>query len=112
MGCVVKIRENYFVLLASRLFHKKLLLQFDMMSHHRRGPVPDLLVLQVSQFTEDLGSWVLHLQQLQDGRPIVGDGHILLYNDNAKTLKQTKCAATIQFHQAVNKRIGIPLIPH
>lgn len=46
-------------------------------THHRRGPISDLLVLQVSQFTQDLGSWVLHFQQLQDGRSIVGDGHVL-----------------------------------
>lgn len=46
-------------------------------THHRGGPISDLLVLQVSQFTQDLGSWVLHFQQLQDGGSIVGDGHVL-----------------------------------
>lgn len=46
-------------------------------THHRRGSISNLLVLQVSQFTQDLGSWVLHFQQLQDGCPVVGDGHVL-----------------------------------
>lgn len=47
------------------------------LTHHRRGPISDLLVLQVGQLTQDLGGWVLHFQQLQDGRAIVGDGHVL-----------------------------------
>ena len=46
-------------------------------THHRCGPISDLLVLQVGQFTEDLGSWMLHFQQLQDGRSVIGDGHVL-----------------------------------
>lgn len=46
-------------------------------TYHRSGAVSDLLVLQVSQFTQDLSSWVLHFQQLQDGCSIVGDGHVL-----------------------------------
>ena len=51
------------------------------LTHHRRGPISDLLILQVSQFTQDLGSRVLHLQQLQDGCSVVGDGHVLLNTD-------------------------------
>lgn len=47
------------------------------LTHHRSGAISDFLVLQVSKFTQDLGSWVLHFQQLQDGCSIVGDGHIL-----------------------------------
>ncbi|TNN64476.1 hypothetical protein EYF80_025327 [Liparis tanakae] len=39
-----------------------------------------LLSLQFSQFTQDLSSWVLHFQQLQDGCSIVGDGHILYFS--------------------------------
>lgn len=46
-------------------------------THHRRGPISNLLVLQISQFTQNFSSWVLHLQQLQNGCPIVGDGHVL-----------------------------------
>lgn len=53
----------------------------DHPTHHRRGSISDLFVLQVSQFTQDFSSWVLHFQQLQDGCSIVSDGHILCVNN-------------------------------
>lgn len=46
-------------------------------THHRCGSISNLFVLQVSQFTQDFSSRVLHFQQLQDGCSIVGDGHVL-----------------------------------
>lgn len=46
-------------------------------AYHGSGPISDLLVLEIGQLAEDLGSRVLHLQQLQDGGAIVGDGHVL-----------------------------------
>lgn len=47
-------------------------------THHRGGSIANLLILQLSKFTEYLGGRMLHLQQLQDGGSIVGDGHVLL----------------------------------
>lgn len=58
-------------------------------THHRCCPISDLLILQVSKFTQDLCSWVLHFQQLQDGCSIVGDGHVLSKQPQNKTDKQT-----------------------
>ena len=36
----------------------------------------DLLVLKSSQLDQNLGGGMLDLQELEDGGPVVGDGHI------------------------------------
>lgn len=55
-------------------------------THHGRGPISDLFVLQVSQFTQDFSSWVLHFQQLEDGCSIVSDGDVLRVNNRDYSL--------------------------
>jgi hypothetical protein len=44
--------------------------------HNGRRAVPNLLVLKVGELHEDLGSWVLDLQHLQNRSAIVGDADV------------------------------------
>lgn len=54
---------------------------FRALPHHRGGPVPNLLILQVSQLHQNLGRWVFDFQQLQDGGPVIGDSHVLMQEE-------------------------------
>jgi hypothetical protein len=44
----------------------------------RRGPVPNLLILQVRQLDKHSCRGVFHLEQFQDCRTVVGDRHVLV----------------------------------
>jgi hypothetical protein len=45
--------------------------------HDRRSPVSDFLVLLLGELDEDAPGGVVHLDEVQDGRSVVGDGHVL-----------------------------------
>ena len=46
-------------------------------NYHRCCAISHFLVLKLSQLNQDFGRWVLNLQQVQNGSPVIGDGHIL-----------------------------------
>jgi len=44
----------------------------------RGGAITDLLILLLSQLDQNASSWMLHLQHVQNGGAVVGDGDILI----------------------------------